>query len=92
MRFVSLRPGCVAGLGDMMRERERERCCDTGADTWTQLGPGRAQGRHYSRCTVYCAHHQRLEMKEVTRMRSILGPGAGADHRGMMDVVRGWSD
>ena len=25
MRFVSLRPGCVAGLGDMMRERERER-------------------------------------------------------------------
>ena len=40
MRFVRLRPGCVAGLGDMMSERERERCCDTGADTWSQLGPG----------------------------------------------------
>ena len=25
MRFVSLWPGCVAGLGDMMSERERER-------------------------------------------------------------------
>ena len=24
MRFVRLRPGCVAGLGDMMRERERD--------------------------------------------------------------------
>lgn len=91
MRFVRLRPGCVAGLGDMMseRERERERCCDTGADTRSQLGPCTV---HYSRCTVYCAQHPRLEIREVMGMRDILGPGAGADHRGMMDVVRGWSD
>ena len=95
MRFVSLWPGCVAGLGDMMseRERERERCCDTGADTWTQLGPGRAQpGPPLHRLYCVLCHHPRLQMEEVTRMRTIPGTRAEADLRGMMDVVRGWSD
>ena len=87
MRFVRLRPGCVAGLGDMMSERERDV-----VTLGLTLGHNLGRGRHYSRCTVYCAHQPRLEMREGERMRSILGPGAGADHRGMMDVVRGWSD
>ena len=40
-------------------------------------------------CTV---QHPRLQMEEVKRMRTIPRAGAEADLRGMMDVVRGWSD
>ena len=91
MRFVCLRSaGCVRA-GDMMRERERERerCCDTGADTRTQLGPGHSTVQS---CTVYCAEHPRLAMKKVTRMTDIIRCDQMPGIRGMMDGVRDWSD
>ena len=96
MRFVSLWPGCVAGLGDMMSEREREMLwhwswhLDT---TWAGASTAWAAVTPPVLCTVLCTvQHPRLQMEEVKRMRTIPRAGAEADLRGMMDVVRGWSD
>ena len=55
MRFVSLWPGCVAGLGDMMSERERD-VVTLELTLGHNLGRGEhSLGRHYIACTVYCA-------------------------------------
>ena len=73
----------MCGPGDMMRERERERCCDT----WTQLGQ-----QHSTPAVLYCTEHP-LKMKKVTRMMTdILRCDLGLGIRGMMDGVRDWSD
>ena len=55
MRFVSLWPGCVAGLGDMMSERERD-VVTLELTLGHNLGRGEhSLGRRYPACTVYCA-------------------------------------